>query len=144
MKRLFPLAGLLRLRHLQQDQASVDLATANSALRRHDERLVHARGALAGLTATPTNMAALHAMAAARASSRSMLGDLDALGRNYQTAVAAARTVFDAARADAIRLEKLEVRHAEALAVEDLHAEQTVLDEIASTRWHRNQDGDDK
>ncbi|MFC5930090.1 hypothetical protein D6T64_11055 [Cryobacterium melibiosiphilum] len=142
MKRLFPLAGLLRLRHLQQDQASVELAAANTALRAHDERHLHARAALYGLSATPTNMAALSAMAAARASSRSMLGDLDALGRNHQTAVDAAQTVFDSARADSIRLEKLEVRHAEALAAEDLHAEQTVLDEIASTRWHRDQGGE--
>ena len=142
MKRLFPLAGLLRLRHLQQDQASVDLAAANSALRNHDERHLHARGALAGLSATPTSLAAMHAMAAARASSRSMLGDLDALGRNHQAAVDAAQTTFDAATADSIRLEKLELRHDEALAAEDLHSEQTVLDEIASTRWHRDQNGE--
>ena len=142
MKRAFSLAGLLRLRHLQQDQAAGDLAAANLAQRTHEERHLHARAALFGLSATPTNMAALRAMAAARASSRSMLADLDALRRNHETAVAAAQTVFDAARADSIRLEKLELRHAQALVSEDLRAQQSVLDEIASTRWHRNQAGD--
>jgi flagellar FliJ protein len=142
MKRLFPLAGLLRLRHLQQDQASVELAAANSTLRSHEQRHLHARGALSGLDLTPTNLAALHAVAAARASSRSMLSDLDTLGRSHRSAVDAAQVVFDVARADSVRLEKLEARHAEALVAEDLHAEQTVLDEIASTRWHRGQGGE--
>jgi flagellar protein FliJ len=49
--------------------------------------------------------------------------------------------VFDAARSRAIGLEKLEVRHVEALAADDIHKEQTVLDEIASGAWHRNHEG---
>ncbi|WP_231556235.1 hypothetical protein [Cryobacterium sp. MLB-32] len=78
-------------------------------------------------------------MAAARASSRSMLADLDALGQGHLATLAQAQSVFDAARAESIGLEKLEARHSAAVAAADLRAEQIVLDEIASTRWHRDQ-----
>ena len=140
MKRMFPLAGLLRLRHLQQDQAAVGLAAANSAQQGHAAIRGQARAAVLGIDANPSTIAAMQAMAAARSSSRSMLADLEALGANHQAAVDAAQAAFDAARADAIRLEKLELRHTEALAAEDLQAEQLLLDEIASTRWHRDHD----
>lgn len=140
MKRLFSLAGLLRLRHLQEDQAAIDLAEADARVRDNEARRARARTALSGLAATPTNVAALNAMAAARSSTRSMLADLDALGRNHQVALNQAQTVFDSARAESIGLEKLEARHAAAVLAEDLRAEQTVLDEIASTRWYRDSD----
>ncbi|MBG6213590.1 flagellar FliJ protein [Cryobacterium sp. CAN_C3] len=143
MKRGFPLAGLLRLRRLQQDQAALDLAEANARVAAIEARRGRARSALNTSGATPQTVAAMNAMAAARSSSRSMLADLDALGRTNQTSADQAQTVFDAARAESIALEKLEVRHLSAVAAADLHAEQIVLDEIASTRWHRDQDNSD-
>ena len=138
MGRLFPLAGLLRLRHLQQDQAASDLAEANARVAANEARRGRARSALSATSITPDTVAAMNAMAAARSSSRSMLADLDALGRNNAASLGEAQVAFDAARAEAIALEKLEVRHHETVAAEDLRVEQIVLDEIASTRWHQN------
>jgi flagellar FliJ protein len=70
-----------------------------------------------------------------------MLAEMDALGNNYQTAVGEAQAAYDASRAESVSLEKLEGRHGAVVAAEDLHAEQTILDEVASTAWHRNRNG---
>jgi flagellar FliJ protein len=139
MSRAFPLAGLLRLRHLQQDQAAGDLAAANSRLRENSVVRDRARAALGGSPAEATSVEALYAVAAARASTRGMLADLDALGRRHAAAAQQAQTVFDAARAQALSLEKLELRHSHAVTVEEQHEEQIVIDEIASTSWHRDE-----
>ncbi|MDH6237275.1 flagellar FliJ family protein [Cryobacterium sp. CG_9.6] len=144
MIRLFPLAGLLRLRHLEQDEAAGHLAAANSRVQDNDSRRDRARALLHGTADSPTTAAALQAMAAARSSSRSMLADLDALGQGHRESLRSAQSAFDAARAESKALEKLEARHAQAVAAADLHAEQIVLDEIASTRWHRNRTEDEQ
>lgn len=141
MARAFSLAALLRLRHVQQDQAASDLAAAHARERENSSRQLGARSALSSTRSAATTSAHLYAMAAARASSRSMLADLDALGRDNEAAVKSAQAVFDAARAQSVRLEKLENRHTAGVKAEELHAEQTVLDEIASTGWHRGRDG---
>ncbi|MEO7006695.1 MAG: hypothetical protein ABI275_03080 [Terrimesophilobacter sp.] len=141
MVRLFPLAGLLRLRHLQQDQAASQLAVANGRMRENNFRQMRARSALGTSLTEVANTAALHAVAAARASSRSTLADLEGVGEERRAEVDQAQAVFDAARSRAIGLEKLEGRHSEAVAAEDVHTEQTVLDEIASEAWHRNHEG---
>lgn len=142
MSRVFPLAGLLRLRRLQQDQAAGELAAANARLREGRVRRDRARNALGGTSADATSVEALHALAAARASTRSMLADLDALGRTHETGVQQAQSAFDAARASAVGLEKLAARHAEEVAREEQHDEQIVIDEIASTGWHRDREAD--
>ena len=138
MSRLFPLAGLLRLRKLQQDQAALDLAEANARVAALEARHGRARSALGALGNSPQSIAALNAMAASRASSRSMLAELDALGRNHQESLDTAQSTYNSARAESVALEKLHARHAAALLAEDLRAEQTVLDEIAGDRWHRD------
>lgn len=137
MSRLFPLAGLLRLRRLQQDQAALDLAEANARVVALQARRGRARSALSVLGDTPHTVAAVNAMAVARSSSRSMLAELDALGCKHQEGLDTAQSTYNAARAESIALEKLHERHAAALLAADLHAEQTVLDEIAADRWHR-------
>ena len=141
MARTFALAGLLRLRHLQQDQAAGDLAAANAVAKANTLRRAQARATLEVLPSSVTGAETLYAVAAARASTRSMLAEMDALGRNHVAAVGEAQAAYDATRAESVSLEKLEGRHGEAVAAEDLHAEQTVLDEIASTSWHRNRNG---
>ncbi|TFD73993.1 hypothetical protein [Cryobacterium fucosi] len=141
MARTFALAGLLRLRHLQQDQAAGDLAAANAIARANTLRRAQARATLEVLPSSVTGAETLYAVAAARASTRSMLAEMDALGRNHQTAVGEAQAAYDATRAESVTLEKLEGRHGQTVAAEDLHAEQTILDEIASTSWHRNGNG---
>ena len=141
MTRAFPLAGLLRLRHIQQDQAAGELAAANA--RMHENSTLHkrARAALGGTPSAATSTAALYAVAAARASSRSMLADLNALAGTYQMTINQAQEAFNAARAGSIGLEKLEGRHARAVAAEELRAEQSVIDEVASIAWHRDREG---
>lgn len=139
MSRPFSLAGLLRLRHLQQDQAAGDLAAANARLRATATRIDETRAALEHLPLNPTGADTLYAIAAARASSRSMLAELVALDDVAQQAAAAAQADFEAKKAASASLEKLEGRHGAAEAAEDLHAQQTVIDEIASTGWHRRQ-----
>lgn len=136
MGRRFPLAGLVRLRHLQQDQAAAALAAANERLQESGARRERARAALGATAGDATSVEALYAVAAARASTRGMLADLDALRRRRETAQRDAQAEFDEARARSLRLEKLARRHIDALAVEDLHAEQIVLDEIAGTARH--------
>ncbi|MBG6058432.1 flagellar FliJ protein [Cryobacterium sp. MP_M5] len=141
MARTFALAGLLRLRHLQQDQAAGDLAAANAVAKANTLRRAQARATLEVLPSSVTGADTLYAVAAARASTRSMLAEMDALGRNHQVAVGEAQAAYDATRAESVSLEKLEGRHGELVSAEDLHAEQTILDEIASTSWHRNRNG---
>lgn len=140
MARVFPLAGLLRLRQLQQDQAASDLAAANARLRESSVRRDRARSALGATSADATSVEALYALAAARASTRSMLADLDALGRHHESDVQQAQAAFDAARANAVSLEKLEARHTDEVSRAEQHDEQVVIDEIASTAWHRDRE----
>jgi len=139
MNRTFSLTGLLRLRHLQQDEAAGVLAAANQSAGENAVKSTETRAAIASIPTTATTSAALSAMAAARASSRNMLAELDGLGRHYAAAVGEAQNAFDAARAQSVGLEKLESRHDAAWNAEELRGEQAVLDEIASTRWHREQ-----
>jgi flagellar protein FliJ len=139
MSRAFPLAGLLRLRHLQQDRAAGDLAAANSRLHENSVVRDRARTALGGSPTEATSVEALYAVAAARASTRGMLADLDALGRRHSATAAEAQAAFDVARAQALSLEKLELRHSHEVTIEEQHAEQIVIDEIASTSWHRDE-----
>jgi flagellar FliJ protein len=137
MASAFPLAGLLRLRHLQQDQAAGDLAAANNRVQETGVRQERARTALGATSAEATSVEALYAVAAARASARGMLADLDALGRRHESTAAEAQALFDAARARALSLEKLQHRHAQSVHTQELRDEQIILDEIASTSWHR-------
>ncbi|MFW0771133.1 flagellar FliJ family protein [Arthrobacter koreensis] len=139
MGRDFPLAGLLRLRRLQQDSAAGTLAAANADLRRAAEARIEAYGSLAATPLEAADAATLNAIAAARASSRSMLADLLASEQLKDAAVNTAQAEFQAARARSVGLEKLQAKHSDAVAVEDLRTEQNVLDELAGTAWHRRQ-----
>lgn len=142
MSRMFPLAGLLRLRQVQEERAASDLAAANAHARELRARQARMRGALGETSASPTSTTVLYAVAAARASSRSMLAELDALDGEHQPVLDEANEVFAQARARSIGLEKLAGRHREQQADEELHAEQAAIDEMASNGWHRNNEGD--
>src|SRR5690606_2272893 len=113
MSRMFPLAGLLRLRQVQEERAASDLAAANVRARELRARQARMRGALGETSTTPTSTTVLYAVAAARASSRSMLAELDALDSEHQPVLDEANEVFSEARARSIGLEKLAVRHQE-------------------------------
>ena len=141
MASQFSLAGLLRLRHAQQDQAAGDLAAANLKRAQNAASESKTRAALGGTPSDATSTEALHALAAARASSRSTLADLAALARFHNATAQEAQIAFDAARAQSLSLEKLETRHNELMAADELKAEQIILNEIATTSWHRDGSG---
>lgn len=135
MTRAFSLAGLLRLRRIREDQAAGGLAVANARLREADARAATIRQQLGDIHAEVSNTAALNAVSTARASTRSMLAELNALAALRQAAVDDSTAEFAAAHSQSVRIEKLEVRHGESMALEDLRAEQIVLDEIAARSW---------
>ena len=141
MARMFPLAGLLRLRQIQEEQAASDLAVANARAREIRSRQTRARDALSLSESEAASTTVLYAVAAARASSRSMLAELDSLGCEHQPVLDQASEAFAEARARSIGLEKLAGRHKLQQTEEELHAEQAAIDEMASTGWHRKNDG---
>jgi len=137
MGRMFPLAGLLRLRQVQRDQAAGDLAAANARVERSSARERTARAALAGIAAEVSDVTVLSAIAAARASSRGMLGELQAIEEGERARARQAADALGAARARSIALEKLEGRFVAEAEGAELLAEQASLDEIAGTGWYR-------
>jgi flagellar FliJ protein len=141
MNRQFSLAGLLRLRQIQQDQAASGLASARSRSSSARAREASARRELAAGDAPISSSASLRAVAAARSASHSMLADLQNLSRLADTEEAAARAEFVAARTRSVGLEKLQARHTAEVHTADLRSEQSALDEIASTVWHREGQG---
>ncbi len=139
MNREFSLAGLLRLRQIQQDQAASGLARARSRSASVRAREAAARRDLSLADDEITSSASLRAIAAARSSSHSMLADLQGLTAVVAQEEDAAREAFTTARRLSVGLEKLQARHAADLLSADLSAEQSALDEIASTTWHRDE-----
>lgn len=137
MAQNFPLAGLLRLRQLNQDQAAGKLATANARLAQTRENRDRAASALEGTGSDVGDSISLYAVAAARASARSMLSDLEALDALHRQEQDSAQTEYREARAKTVGLEKLENRHATAAEAEAISAEQKVLDELAAAGWER-------
>lgn len=137
MSRQFTLAGLLRLRHMQEDQAASDLAAANRRHSASSGRRAAARTELGASDAEVSTAAGLQGMAAARASSQSMLSDLQVMTQMDAETVKGAQEAFTAARMNSKGLEKLQEKHAAAVTVEELAAEQVAVDEIASGSWHR-------
>jgi flagellar protein FliJ len=141
MSRQFSLAGLLRLRHLQQDEAAGQLASANARLDATSVQRNRARAALGATRSEASSTETLYAMAAGRASMRSTLADLDSMLTQQHAEAVEANDAFSSARAKAVALEKLEAKHTQTVMLEELRAEQNVIDEIASTAWHVDREG---
>lgn len=137
MNRTFSLAGLLRLRGIEEDQAAAELSTANARSRAIHARKSAARLELQDSPVDVSSVKALHLAAISRASSRSMLADLLALEAVQAEETAAAQSAFIAARTRTAGLKKLETKHHAGVAAADLSAEQTALDEISSGADHR-------
>lgn len=135
MGKRFPLAGLLRLRQVQQDQAASDLAAANARANRSSARERTARESLAGIATEASDVTVLYAIAAARASSRGMLGELQALENRDRAEAERAADALGETRARSIALEKLERRFVAEAEGAELLAEQASLDEIAAGRY---------
>jgi flagellar FliJ protein len=129
---VFGLAGLLRIRRLKEERAAYEMVRARSraselAGERHqllDQLADHAHDA--------RDVRGIHALSAARASTSTMLMELEALAQTQQRLVAEAEAAHQQARRDVRTVEKLEERHDAEQREEDLHREQGVLDELAS------------
>jgi len=134
MTQEFRLAGLLRFRRLQEDQASAALARANANRRSHAARAAAARGGLAETSSEVKSAAALAAVSAARSASRSMLLELQGLGAGLVAEADGAQRELLAAKTAAGSLEKLAERHRQAGSTAELAAEQHFLDELAAAR----------
>lgn len=137
----FSLAGLLRLRHLEEDEAGQTLARANSRLEENSAREAQIRRKLGGGDDEAASVEVLRAVAAARASSRSMLAELEAVARVHRQEADDARAAFSAARTRSKGLERLEEKHNLAVALGELRTEQNALDEIASGARARSREG---
>ena len=132
MSRGFSLAGLLRVREIQERAAAQRLSRAVIDAQHTDAMDRALRAHLAGTDTEAVDVRALAALAAARVSGRALLADLTTLSALQQETVAEARSAHADARRTLRGLERLADGHAEALRAADLHAEQAELDEIAS------------
>jgi flagellar FliJ protein len=135
MSNSFTLAGLLRLRKLQEDQAAAALSGARGRAEEVRSRGRRLRGTLDANSAEAHSVDHLLAIAAARASTSSMLLELEALGRATADEEARALADHQETRRRALTLEKLEARHEAAEAVERGIEEQRMLDELAIRAW---------
>lgn len=130
----FRLMGLLRLRKLQEDGVRAELARsrATATQRRRDEQRV--RSVLGESSVDAGSVEAVQSIAAARASSSSMLGEFEQLLAQDHEAVRAAEAAYAEAKTRTTQLEKLQEQHAARTRRDDLRGEQKVLDEHASRR----------
>jgi flagellar FliJ protein len=129
--RDFSLSGLLRLRRLQQNAAGGELLRARSRASELAAQRTHVRDAVLGAGDDSDSIATMHAIAAARSSTSSMLADLSVLEAEASRTVDAAAREHAATRRAVLSIEKLEERHRIEERIEELRNEQNVLDELA-------------
>lgn len=134
MGKSFRLAGLLRFRQAQEEQAAATLARANARRKEHAGRVGQIRTTLAATATDPSSVAALRASAAARSSARSMLLEMQAVTETTVEAVAQAQTELSAAKKSAAALENLAERHKIEQQQILLREEQIFLDQLAASR----------
>ena len=139
----FRLLNLLKLRRMQEDGARAELARAraNEGQRRREEHRV--RTVLGDSAVDASSVEAVQSIAAARASSSSMLGELETLLAQDQQAVAAAQAAYAEAKTRTTQLEKLETQHADRVRRDDLRTEQNTLDEHGGRRAPEQHGGAD-
>lgn len=131
----FRLAGLLRLRQMQEEQAAADLARANAARARAEERRRDTQAMLNdSMLPERTDELAWRAAVAARASLAGMLTESVLSVRSATAVVDDAGAAWSAARTLTTTLGKLEERHDREVRLAEDRAEQLVLDETAGRR----------
>jgi len=132
MTREFSLAGLLRVREIQERAAAQRLSRAVIDARHTEARDRHLRSALAGEGTDAVDVRSLAALAAARAAGRSMLAELTTLAEMQSQSVDEARAEHAEARRAMRGLDRLADAHAVRERTDELRVEQAELDEIAS------------
>ncbi|MDD7928166.1 hypothetical protein PUW81_012235 [Microbacterium sp. NM3R9] len=131
MSRRFPLAGLLRIRGIQERAAAAHLSRAALEQQRTEARERQVRNALTASADTPGDVRTLAALAAGRVAARSQLSDLAALQQTQRADLDAARACHTAARRAEHGLERLAERHTEREGARAEARDQAALDEIA-------------
>lgn len=131
----FTLAGLLRLRGLQEDQAVAALAAAERESRAAEDRARRTADRLSGLQLpTEVDAATWLAAAAGRLSLSALLTENAEQLSVARSAALERRTEWSRARQAERSVELLEEHHEDRERVDDLRAEQLVLDEVAGRR----------
>lgn len=138
MSPAFRLAGLLRLRNIEEDRAAARLAEARARAAANDDTRLRMRAELGGMTVDDLDENTLRVSAAARSSSASMLAELAGVQRRLSDETEQAASAHAAAKQRAAVLENLADAHRDAAIEAELRAEQTVLDELASSGHSRN------
>ncbi|HEV7623717.1 MAG TPA: flagellar FliJ family protein [Amnibacterium sp.] len=129
---VFSLAGLLRLRRLREDQAAAEVGRARSRASEIAAERHQLLDVLSDHGHEARDVRGIAAISAARASTSTMLADLEGLRRTQEEIVARAEAAHRAARRGTLSVEKLEERHDAESRAEELRAEQGVLDELAA------------
>ena len=146
MVKRFQLAGLMRVRQLQEEKAAADLAEANQAkleARRQAEAmsetlagqgfpdLAHANAYDAHAEALTSYSPNWQAIVAARAAVAAMLRESTQALTVASDNAAAATEQWALAKTKAAMIDKLKARHAIEVEAEELREEQVTLDEAA-------------
>lgn len=134
MTRSFSLAGLLRVRSIQERAAAQELSRAVIDANQTRARDRQVRAALAASESDAVDVRSLAALAATRVATRSMLADLESLSALQQQAVDAAQSTHVEVRREVRGLDRLAAAHEERSRADALRAEQRDLDEIALRR----------
>jgi len=131
MSRAFPLAGLLRVRGVQERAAAERLTRASIEKARTEARDRQVRASLTTDAEAPQDVRTLEALAASRVAARSLLADLRSLTDAQAAALEAARAEHASARIDEHGLSRLADAHHRREQARTLQQEQAALDEIA-------------
>lgn len=135
----FPLAGLLRVRELQERLAAERLSHATAERSEAEAARDRVTSSLAEIAVAVDDPRMLLAMAAARSAGGSALSDLQALAELRREEEARAKAAHVEARRELKGLERLEVAHRARTAKAERDAEQSTLDEIAVVRSIRRE-----
>jgi flagellar FliJ protein len=130
----FRLLNLMKLRKMQEDGVRAELARARATETDNRRREQRVRAVLGDSAVDASSAEAVQSIAAARASSSSMLGELETLLAQDQQAVLDASAAYAEAKTRTTQLEKLEEQHVARVRKDDLRREQNVLDEHAGRR----------
>jgi flagellar FliJ protein len=131
MSRAFPLAGLLRVRTLQERAAAERLSRAALEHAHTEARDRQLRASLTASMDGPDDVRTLAALAASRVAARSLLSELHTLRDAQAAAVATARAEHASARVDEHGLSRLAEAHERRERARTMREEQATLDEIA-------------
>lgn len=138
--RPFRLQSVARLRQMQEDQAAAELLRRSELRRSADRRTAQATAALAGTTMpSQADLLSWQSSVAARAAASSMAVEAAATAELARADEAGTQRTWSTARRRTATLAKLADRHRAAQVAAENHAEQLILDEIASQRVRRRQ-----